>query len=132
MPDPYAGELPMCFVQVQASENVSVEDLMDHARKTIDERPAWPKIIEVIDEIPLTSVGKIFKPSLRCDAAKLVVSNLLRDELELPDAQVQVEAGGPRGLCVTVGLSESDAPSLSRVEQRLQDFLFETRVTVGS
>ncbi len=132
MPDPYAGELPMCFIQIHASAKVSVEDLMDHARDTIDERPAWPKIIEIVDEIPLTSVGKIFKPSLRCDAAKLVVSNLLRDELKLHDARVHVDAGGPRGLCVTVGLTEIDAPLRSRVEQKLQDYLFEARVMVGS
>ncbi len=132
MPDPYAGELPMCFIQIHASAKVSVEDLMDHARETIDERPAWPKIIEIIDEIPLTSVGKIFKPSLRCDAAKLVVSNLLRDELKLHDARVHVDAGGPRGLCVTVGLTEIDAPLRLRVEQKLQDYLFEARVMVGS
>ena len=131
MPDPYAGELPMCFIQVHTSGKISVEDLMEHARHTIDERPAWPKIIEIVDEIPLTSVGKIFKPSLRCDAAKLVVSNLLRDELGLLDAQVQVEAGGPRGLSVTVELAEKDQSSKSRVEQKLQDFLFEARVKVG-
>lgn len=132
MPDPYAGELPMCFIQVHGSEKISVADLMEHARQTIDERPAWPKIIQIVDEIPLTSVGKIFKPSLRCDAAKLVVSSLLRDELKLSEANVQVNAGGPRGLCVTVVLAEKDAPTRPHVEQKLQDFLFETRVEVGS
>lgn len=131
MPDPYAGELPICFIQVHTSDEVTVEDLMAHAQNTIDERPAWPKIIKIVDEIPLTSVGKIFKPSLRCDAAKLVVSNLLREQLKLPDAHVQVEAGGPRGLCVTVSLSETDVSSRSSVEEKLQDFLFETRVEVG-
>ncbi|WP_109313488.1 AMP-binding protein [Ruegeria sp. AU67] len=132
MPDPYAGELPICFIQVHTSDEVTVEELMAHAQNTIDERPAWPKIIKIVDEIPLTSVGKIFKPSLRCDAAKLVVSNLLREQLKLPDAHVQVEAGGPRGLCVTVCLYEADASSRSSVEQKLHDFLFETRVEVGS
>lgn len=131
LPDPYAGELPMCFVQVHASETVSVDDLMEHAQQMIDERPAWPKIVKVVDEIPLTSVGKIFKPSLRCDAAVLVISNLLRDELELPDANVHAAAGGPRGLCVTVELPEKDGSSKPRVEQKLQDYLFETRVKVG-
>ncbi|WP_271952820.1 AMP-binding protein [Ruegeria faecimaris] len=132
MPDPYAGELPICFIQVHTSDEVTVEDLMAHAQNTIDERPAWPKIIKIVDEIPLTSVGKIFKPSLRCDAARLVVSNLLREQLKLPDAHVQVEAGGPRGLCVTVSLSGTDASSRPSVEEKLQDFLFETRVEVGS
>lgn len=131
MPDAYAGELPMCFVQVHEDVEVSVEDLMDHAQNTIDERPAWPKMLKIIDAIPLTSVGKIFKPSLRCDAAKLVVSRLLHDELDLPDADVEVVAGGPRGLCVKVMLSPKDQSSTSLVEQTLEAFLFETRVQVA-
>jgi len=131
MPDPYAGELPMCFIQLHPSAQVSLADLTEHAQQTIDERPAWPKIIQVVDEIPLTSVGKIYKPSLRCDAAMMVVSNLLHDEMQLPEAQVTVEAGGPRGLCVTVSLSEGDRSSTSHIEERLKDFLFETRVTAA-
>ena len=132
MPDPYAGELPICFVQVHPSSNVSLDALMEHARLTIDERPAWPKVIEIVDEIPLTSVGKIFKPSLRCEAARLVVSHLLREDLNLPDAHVHAEAGGPRGLCVTVGLSADDATAQPQVEQKLGEFLFETRVNVSA
>lgn len=132
MPDPYAGELPMCFVQVHTPDDVTVEELVEHARQTIDERPAWPKIIEIVDEIPLTSVGKIFKPSLRCEAAKLVVENLLRGELQVSDADVLVEAGGPRGLCVTVKLGAANTASRSVVDQKLKDFLFETRIEGGS
>lgn len=131
MPDAYAGELPMCFVQLHEGVEVSVEDLMDHAQQTINERPAWPKVLHVIDAIPLTSVGKIFKPSLRCEAAKLVVSKYLYDELNLPDADVDVVAGGPRGLCVNVVLSPKDQSSTPMVEKALQAFLFETRVEVA-
>ncbi|UWQ93923.1 AMP-binding protein (plasmid) [Rhodobacteraceae bacterium M382] len=131
MPDAYAGELPMCFVQLHQGVDASMDDLMAHAQKTIDERPAWPKMLQVIDAIPLTSVGKIFKPSLRCDAAKLVVCRLLQDELKLPDAKVDVVAGGPRGLCVNVVLAPKDRPSTAVVEQALAAFLFETRVQVA-
>jgi fatty-acyl-CoA synthase len=131
MPDAYAGELPMCFVQVHQGVEVSVDDLMGHAQTTIDERPAWPKMLKVIDAIPLTSVGKIFKPSLRCDAAKLVVCRLLHDELNLPDANVEVVAGGPRGLCVNVVLPLKNRSSTAVVEQALAAFLFETRVQVA-
>ena len=131
MPDAYAGELPMCFVQVHPNAEFSVEDLMAHAQATIDERPAWPKIIQVIEAIPLTSVGKIFKPSLRCDAAKLVVSRVLEDELGVADAEVDVVAGGPRGLCVSVTLGSQHRSSVTSVEKALEAFLFEARVDVA-
>ncbi|NQZ72148.1 MAG: acyl-CoA synthetase, partial [Dinoroseobacter sp.] len=109
----------------------SVEDLMAHAQATIDERPAWPKIIQVIEAIPLTSVGKIFKPSLRCDAAKLVVSRVLEDELGVADAEVDVVAGGPRGLCVSVTLGSQHRSSVTSVEKALEAFLFEAQVDVA-
>ena len=131
MPDAYAGELPMCFVQVHPNAEFSAEDLMAHAQENIDERPAWPKVINVIDEIPLTSVGKIFKPNLRCDAAKIVISKLLRDEMKLADTDVQVVAGGPRGLCVNVVLSAQNRSSVPMVEKALAAFLFEAHVAVS-
>ena len=130
MPDAYAGELPMCYVQLHPGAEFSDADFMSHARKNIDERPAWPKIIRDVDEIPLTSVGKIFKPNLRCDAARLVVSNLLLDEMNLSDADIQVVAGGPRGLCVNIGLAAQDRSLVPVVEKALAAFLFETQVTV--
>ena len=130
MPDAYAGELPMCFVQVHEGVEISSEELMAHAQSTIDERPAWPKRIEIIDAIPLTSVGKIFKPSLRCDAAKLVVTDALSNEVNLPDAEVDVAIGGARGMCVTVDVPEKDAASCNAVEHALGFYAFETKVRV--
>lgn len=131
LPDAYAGELPMCYVQLHPEASVSIAELMAHAQKTIDERPAWPKIIEVIDAIPLTSVGKIFKPSLRCDAAKLVVSKVLTDEFHLPNAQVDAATGGPRGLCVTVTLPPDAQASAQAVETALANYLFETDIEIA-
>jgi fatty-acyl-CoA synthase len=130
MPDAYSGELPICYVQMKLGAEVSAEDLRAHAEATIDERPAWPKVIQIIDAIPLTSVGKIFKPSLRCDAAKRVVSALLQDELDLADATVDVFAGGSRGLSVHVTLPESRQASLAAVKSALEAYLFESRVSV--
>lgn len=128
MPDAYAGELPMCFVQLHPGAGANIADLLDHAQKTIDERPAWPKLIVVIEAIPLTSVGKIFKPSLRCDAAEMVVSKVLQEVLDQRNAQVEVVAGGPRGLCVTVTLSHDAKETVKAVETELSSYLFETRV----
>ena len=130
MPDPYAGELPMCFIQIHEGVVISLDELMDYAQKNIDERPAWPKIIQIVDAIPLTSVGKIFKPSLRCEAAKLIVFKLLHDELGLPNAHVDIVAGGARGLKVDVVLSAKDQLSISLVTEALDAFQFDSSVQV--
>ncbi len=76
------------------------------------------------------AVGKIFKPSLRCDAAKMKVTELVQGELGLAKAGVDVVAGGPRGMRVTVTLTQDDRASVSAVEEVLARFLFEARVEV--
>lgn len=131
MPDAYAGELPMCFVELLPDASVSIEELHQHAQSSIDERPAWPKTIQTIDTIPLTTVGKIFKPSLRCDAAKQRVVELLQDELKLANSLVEVVPGGARGMRVTVTLSKSEQSSVAELETALSAFLFEAKVQVA-
>jgi fatty-acyl-CoA synthase len=131
MPDAYAGELPVCFVMLRAGASVAESELHEHAQKTIGERPAWPKHFHIVDAIPTTSVGKIFKPELRCDAAARLVSAVLREQHQLPDAQVQVSAGGPRGLIVSVTLPTTARAAMPAVTQALAGYLFEARVTVA-
>lgn len=131
MPDAYAGELPMCFVELLPDASVSIEELHQHAQSSIDERPAWPKTIQTIDTIPLTTVGKIFKPSLRCDAAKQRVVELLQDELKLANSLIEVVPGGARGMRVTVTLSKSEQSSVAELETALSAFLFEAKVQVA-
>lgn len=131
MPDAYAGELPVCFVELLSGSKVSIEELHQHARSLIDERPAWPKRIQIIDSIPLTTVGKIFKPILRCDAAKQKVMDLVQNELEIANAQVEAVAGGTRGMRVTVTIPEDDRSSVAKLETALASFLFEAKISVG-
>ena len=130
MPDSYAGELPVCYVALRPGASVTENELHDHAQRTIGERPAWPKQIHIVESIPLTSVGKIYKPQLRCDAAERVVMRVVRDQLALPDAQVRVTEGGPRGMRVSVSLPESARQSVPAVQQVLAAYLFEANVEV--
>lgn len=131
MPDAYAGELPICFVQLLPGVDVSVQELQDHAQDTIDERPAWPKRIEIVDAVPLTSVGKIFKPTLRCEAARQKVMDLVHNDLGIANAHVEAVAGGSRGMRVTVTLSGAARSSVAQLESELAAFLFEAEVRLA-
>lgn len=62
-PDPYSGEVPVAYVTL-ANSTLTEEDIMDFAKQTIQEKAAIPKAIHIIDEMPVTAVGKIFKPQL--------------------------------------------------------------------
>ncbi len=130
MPDAYAGELPVCYVALRPGASVTEDQLHEHAQRTIGERPAWPKRIHILAAIPLTSVGKIYKPQLRCDAAARLVRQVVADQFGVHDAQVQASEGGRRGMRVSVTLPESARPSVPAVEQALATYLFEAQVTV--
>lgn len=64
-PDAYAGEVPAAFVRLRAGASVAAENLKAFAREAVAERPAAPAQVFVVDEIPVTAVGKLFKPPLR-------------------------------------------------------------------
>ena len=130
MPDAYAGELPVCYVALRPGVVVTEAELREHAESVIAERPAWPRHIYVIDAIPLTSVGKIYKPPLRRDAAARLVKQVVQQQLGLQDAEVQAREGGPRGLTVSVSLPHAQRASLSQVRQALSDYLFELELSV--
>ena len=69
-PDPHAGEVPVAFVTLAAGTERTADELEAWAASRVPERAAAPKHVEVIDEIPMTSVGKPYKPELRRLAAE--------------------------------------------------------------
>jgi fatty-acyl-CoA synthase len=129
MPDAYAGEIPVCYVALRPGAAATEAELHAHAEAAIAERPAWPKHIFIIDTIPVTSVGKIYKPTLRCDAAARLVTRILREELGIDEAAVNATEGGSRGMKISVRLPVGDAAIAQRVRHALGAFLFEAAVT---
>jgi len=67
-PDSYAGELPVAYVTLRPDAQVNSETLREFARERIPERAAAPVRVEILDALPTTAVGKIFKPALRHQA----------------------------------------------------------------
>ncbi|MDR7006310.1 acyl-CoA synthetase [Paraburkholderia strydomiana] len=64
-PDTHAGELPVAYVEMKRGMSATEAELFDFLRGEIQERAALPKAIRIVDSMPLTAVGKIFKPSLK-------------------------------------------------------------------
>lgn len=127
MPDAYAGEIPVCYVQLLPGATATDEELRTHAEATIGERPAWPKHVHVIPAVPMTAVGKIFKPELRKDAVARSVNAILHNQ-NLGGAEVAVETGGTRGMIVNIKLVDCDAEEAQQLQEILNGFLFETRL----
>ncbi|GGH52899.1 acyl-CoA synthetase [Frigidibacter albus] len=96
-PDAFAGELPCVYVELVAGAEVTVEELAEHARSHVHERAAMPKHVEILDELPKTAVGKIFKPDLRKRAIRRVYDAALA-EAGLPVRVAEVVEDKKRGL----------------------------------
>lgn len=127
-PDKYAGELPVCYVALKPGAQATPDELKAFAEPLIAERPAWPKQIIVIDAIPVTSVGKIFKPQLRTDAVQRLVAQVVAEAAGTADAVIDVAAGGKRGIDVKVVLPRATAGQQAAVEKALEGYLFDYKV----
>ena len=64
-PDAHAGEIPCVYVELVDGATATEAELMAYAKANIHECAAHPKHLEIMDELPKTAVGKIFKPDLR-------------------------------------------------------------------
>lgn len=129
--DAYAGELPVCYVVMAPGASATSEELLEFARGHIAERPAWPKQVYVLPALPLTAVGKIYKPALRADAAQRVLLQVLRDIAGDALASVATSEGGPRGLRVDVQLTSASADMVAGVKAALAAYVVEANVAVG-
>jgi fatty-acyl-CoA synthase len=102
-PDAYAGELPVAYVQPKPGQRIDPAELIDYVRERTPERAAVPVSIHEIQPMPLTGVGKVFKPALRLDAARRVAENLLADApLAGGSMQISADTHPVHGSLITV------------------------------
>jgi fatty-acyl-CoA synthase len=116
-PDAYAGELPVAYVQLKAGAQADVDGITAFVAERTPERAANPVHVYIVDAIPLTGVGKVFKPQLRWDAAERKVRAMLADL----GANIDVKAGAheKHGNLITVRLEGGNAAMEAEIHKRL-------------
>jgi fatty-acyl-CoA synthase len=135
-PDAYAGELPIGYVQLKPGTSVQPGELEAWVRERTPERAAAPVQIIPIDPMPLTGVGKVFKPQLRWDAARRVFTNILAPLRDRGiDCSVKVGAHGSHGSIATVTLlrvpEDQRQPIANEVQTLLAPFVMRHEVVFG-
>ncbi|WP_372615264.1 acyl-CoA synthetase [Aquicoccus sp.] len=113
-PDAHAGEVPCAYVELVGGGTVTADELMEHARVHIHERAAYPKHVEILDELPKTAVGKVFKPDLR----KLAIARVYNSALEdagVAARVVSVIDDKKRGLVAQLAANGSGEDDVSEV-----------------
>ena len=64
VPDPERGETVKAFVSLKAGASATPEDLIAYGRETMAAYK-YPRMVEIIDELPKTTTGKILRRQLR-------------------------------------------------------------------
>ncbi|WGT62763.1 acyl-CoA synthetase [Variovorax paradoxus] len=134
-PDAYAGELPVVFATLVPGASATDEELLAFTAARVDEAPAKPKSVIVIENMPMTNVGKIYKPELRAMAASRVVAAAV----EQACGELGVDAGamprvaheGERLVQVRIEAAAAGAlaaPLRERIEAALAPLPFKTQV----
>lgn len=113
-PDAHAGELPVAYVQLKPGATVTEAELVEFGRTHIGERAAIPKAIRIVDRIPLTAVGKIFKPALKhLEIEAAIVEALAAADVAVSNLAVADVSG--QGTTVTAVLPDPASAERARV-----------------
>ncbi|HSV53016.1 MAG TPA: acyl-CoA synthetase [Burkholderiaceae bacterium] len=120
-PDAHAGELPVAYVVLKPGQPASAEDLLAFAREAVTERAAVPGEIFILDSLPLTAVGKVFKPTLRFDAARRVLVKVLHQACDgLAQVVVEVKAHSLHGQFATLRVTSAPGVEATRVQAAIE------------
>jgi fatty-acyl-CoA synthase len=123
-PDPYAGEVACLYVQLKEGYNLTQETIMAYLQEHIGEKAAIPKEIVIIDNMPITTVGKIFKPALRWDAIRRVYEtalSALKDQVQ--SCKVDVGEDKALGILANVIVKPNVETEVDYIEKRVKDIL---------
>ncbi len=116
----------MAFVVLRAGAGLDADALLREVALQVYERPAAPKRVVLVDALPLTAIGKVFKPTLRLRAIEIRLSEIAQQLA--PERAVRVEAGDEggrqRALITLGGAADED------LSQRLRASLAAIALTV--
>lgn len=122
-PDARVGEMPVAYVQLKEGMTATEEELLEFAAENIGERAAVPKRIYIIPEIPLTAVGKIFKPTLTHQQVKEVLEDALNKIPGVTSAECNAEGDKRLGTVAYVTINTDAGADKAAVEAAAKEAL---------
>ncbi len=123
-PDRHAGEVPVAYVMPKPGVSLAPERIEDYCREQIRERAAIPKKVEIIESMPMTAVGKIFKPALRYDAVKKVFESELKTLSGMADSiDVTVKEDKVHGTIAIITASPAAGTDVQEIRKHIESIL---------
>lgn len=134
-PDAYAGELPVVYATlVPGAQAVTEAELLAFTAERVDEAVARPRWVQVLETMPVTNVGKIYKPELRqraaCHTVQVLVDGVCATEAPgQPRPQVLPE--GDNAVRVTVAPGAQADALAARLREVLAPLPLTLRITTA-
>jgi len=131
-PDAYAGELPLLFAALKPGAKTSEREILDFLATRIHERPALPKRVVFVDALPVTAVGKIYKPALRRIATERRIGETLAP-LAVGGVKLRVEGVEEGGtISVRIHVSGGERAKIeAEIAKLLRDYAVERELVFG-
>ncbi|MCF6265403.1 MAG: acyl-CoA synthetase [Desulfuromusa sp.] len=123
-PDAHAGEVPAVFVQLREGGQISSEEILSTLAEQIGERAAVPKQVFILEQLPLTAVGKLFKPKMRWLAIEDVYSKALESVTKKVGLlTVSVGEDSVHGTLATISLNLPAGEDIAEVNRQIDELL---------
>ncbi len=101
-------------------QTIDLRQLQEHIERNINEPPAKPKRVVLLEALPVTAVGKIFKPALR----DLAVREKVRSEIDrifgaASKADIHVDKDDKLNTLVRISVDSDDASRIQELAESL-------------
>jgi fatty-acyl-CoA synthase len=121
MPDSYAGELPVAYVELVPGATTTADEMLAFALANSPERAAAPKQIILFDKMPLTDVGKPAKVQLRLDAARRAFTAALSGVAGNGGVTVDVVADAKQGTRAVIEVAVPAGSGWHEIDDRIRE-----------
>ena len=125
-PDAHAGEVPVAFVTLKPGQSAEAAALLAEVAAHVYERPAVPKRVTVLEALPLTAVGKIYKPALRLRAIETKLQEVLAAAAGGRAVNVHASERGSKMVAVVTVAGAADAALAQKLRDSLAAIAVET------
>jgi fatty-acyl-CoA synthase len=119
-PDSRVGEMPVAYVELKPGASATSSELEAYAAANIGERAAVPKSVTIVDVIPLTAVGKIFKPALTRQLVKEVYEGEIKKIAGVQSVDVTAEGDKRLGTLARINVTTVAGQDKAAIEETIR------------
>jgi fatty-acyl-CoA synthase len=108
-PDAHAGEVPVAFVTLRPGVQADAAVVLAEVATRVYERPAVPKRLTVLPALPVTAIGKVYKPALR----RIAIETRLREDFARLDVACAIDVQErASGIVAVLRVQAAETPAL--------------------